>query len=81
MEGVVPRPDVAPFLQQHFVALAADCDDPEGEVIDLAQNLEDAMMLPFVMLVDANGEFLAGSSGAQTPADLAALLRHAVDRA
>ena len=67
MQGVVPRPDVAPLLQEHFVALAADADDPEDELIDLAGNLEDAMMLPFVLFADAEGRFLAGSSGPVNP--------------
>jgi thioredoxin-related protein len=64
VQAVVPRPDVAPHLQQHFVALASDCDDPEDEVVQLAMKLEDAEMLPFVIFADSNGEFLEGSAGA-----------------
>lgn len=56
------------MLSEHFVALASDCDDPEPEVIDLARNLEDAYMLPFVVFADADGRFVAGSSGAIAPA-------------
>lgn len=67
MQGVVPHPQIAPLLQQGFVALASDCDDPEDEVIALAQNLEDATMLPFVVFADAEGRFLTGSSGAVNP--------------
>ena len=67
MQGVVPHPEIAPLLQSGFVGLAADCDDPEEEVIALAQNLEDAYMLPFVMFTDAQGQFLAGASGAVNP--------------
>jgi hypothetical protein len=67
VQGVVPHPQIAPLLQQGFVALASDCDDPEEEVIALAQNLEDATMLPFVVFADAEGRFLAGSSGAVNP--------------
>ena len=67
MQGVVPHPQIAPLLQQGFVALASDCDDPEEEVIALARNLEDAYMLPFVVFADAEGRFLAGSSGAVNP--------------
>ena len=59
------------------MALAASCDDPEHEIIELAQNLEDAMMLPFLLFVDANGEFLTGSSGAVTPDAFRALLEKA----
>lgn len=67
MEAVVPRPDVAPMLQEHFVGVASDCDDPEDEVIGLAQELEDAMMLPFVLFAEADGTFIDGYSGVVTP--------------
>lgn len=67
VQGVVPHPEVAPLLQAGFVAVASDCDDPEDEVVALAQNLEDAYMLPFVVFADAEGRFLAGSSGAVNP--------------
>lgn len=67
MEGVVPRPDVAPLLQEHFVALAADADDTEDGVIQLAMKLEDAMMLPFVLFADSEGNFLDGYAGVGTP--------------
>lgn len=68
MQGVVPRADIAPLLQQHFVAVASDADDTEEAVVELAYNLEDAMMLPFVIFADADGRFLAGSSGFVDPA-------------
>ena len=68
MQGVVPRADIASLLQQHFVALASDADDTEDEVLKLAYNLEDAMMLPFVLFADGDGRFLAGSSGFVNPA-------------
>ena len=67
MEGVVPRPDIGPLLSEHFVALAADADDPEPEVLALAERLEDAMMLPFVLFADAEGRFVDGYSGVVTP--------------
>jgi len=57
-------------LQQHFVALASDADDPEDGVLSLAYRLEDAMMLPFVMFADAEGRFLEGSSGAVKPGSI-----------
>jgi thioredoxin 1 len=75
VQSVVPRPDIAPILQQHFVALASDADDTEDEVIDLAQHLQDAMMLPFVILTDKTGQFVAGSSGMVNPATFAATLK------
>ena len=78
VQSVVPRPDVAPLLQQSFVALASDCDDAEDEVLALADQLEDAQMLPFVLVADANGKFLGGSSGALGPAALRQLLETAL---
>ena len=74
MEALVPRPDIGPVLQAGFVALAADCDDPEEEVVDLARRIEDAYMLPFVIVADANGQFIAGASGMQTPEGFLGLL-------
>ena len=67
MEGVVPRPDVAPLLQEKFVALASDADAAEDGVVRLAMKLEGAMMLPFVIFADADGGFLDGYSGVVTP--------------
>ena len=74
MQGVLPRPDVAPLLQAGFVALASDADDPEDAVLRLAYRIEDAMMLPFVLFADAEGKFLAGSSGFVNPAAFRATL-------
>lgn len=68
VQSIVPRPDVAPLLQQHFVAVAADADDTERAVEKIAMELEDATMLPFVLFVDADGEFVDGFSGAVNPA-------------
>ncbi len=78
MQAVVPRPDVAPLLQEHFVALASDCDDPEPEVQQLAMKVENAMMLPFVILADADGQFLEGHSGAVAPEQLRGMLERAI---
>jgi hypothetical protein len=74
VQGVLRRPDVAPLLQAGFVALASDADDPEDSVLRLAYRLEDAMMLPFVLFADAEGKFLAGSSGFVNPAAFRATL-------
>ena len=74
MQGVVPRPDVAPLLRAGFVALASDADDPEEAVLRLAYRLEDAMMLPFVIFADAEGRVLEGSSGFVNPATFRATL-------
>ena len=56
------------------MALAADCDDPEEEVVDLARRLDEAYMLPFVIVTDSNGQFLGGASGMQTPEGLLGIL-------
>ncbi|QDU68366.1 thioredoxin family protein [Engelhardtia mirabilis] len=64
VQSVVPRPEVAELLRENFVALASDCDDPEEEVEELAMKLEDATTLPFIVLADANGQFLEGIAGA-----------------
>lgn len=63
----MPRPDVAELLQKGYVAVASDCDDAEDEVMALAAELEDAMMLPFVLFAEADGSFLDGYSGVVTP--------------
>lgn len=77
VEAVIPRPDVAPLLQEHFIALASDCDEADPEVEDLAMKLEGATMLPFVLLADSGGQFLDGLSGNVPPAELVAFLeRH-----
>ena len=70
VQNVLTRPEVRELVDEHYVVLASDCDDPEDEVFDLAHKLEDAMMLPFVLIVDAQGQFIEGSSGAQDPATL-----------
>jgi hypothetical protein len=67
VEGVVPRPDIAPLLRDQFVALAADADAAEPQVLALADQLEGAMMLPFVIFTDSAGRFLDGYSGVVTP--------------
>ena len=77
MQAVVPRPDIAPLLQR-FVALAADCDDPDPEVDELAQRVPDAMMLPFVILVDHRGQYVDGYSGAIGPEALRQMLERAL---
>ena len=65
---IVPMPATARLLKERFVALASDADEPESEIIDIAsEHLADAMMLPFVMIVDQDGKFLGGSSGALRP--------------
>lgn len=70
----MPHAEIAPVLREHFVALASDCDALEPEVIELAQQLEDAYMLPFVVFADGEGNFVRGSSGMVQPAAFKATL-------
>lgn len=74
MQAVLPRPDVAPLLQEHYVALSADADLPETEVHRLLFKLKNASMLPIVILADSKGQFLDGLAGASDPARIKALL-------
>jgi thioredoxin-related protein len=72
VESVVPQANIAKLLKERFVAVASDIDDPEPAVLDLAmENLPDAMMLPFVLFTDADGNFLAGGHGAVSPSSFA----------
>ena len=78
MQAVLPRPDVAPLLRQHYVALAGDADLPEAEIHRLLFKVRSASMLPIVILADAEGRFLDGLSGVADPARIRALLeKHA----
>jgi hypothetical protein len=68
VQGVVPQPAIAKLLQDRFVALAADIDAPEQGLVDLLMaNMPDAMMLPFVVFTDADGNWLQGMQGAVHP--------------
>lgn len=60
---------MATLLQTHFVALASDCDAPERPLIELVtSHMADATMLPFVLFVDADGQWLDGMAGSIEPA-------------
>jgi len=74
VQAVIPRPDVAPLLQKHYVALAADPDLPEAEVHRLLFKLRNATMLPIVLVADAEGRFLEGMAGVSEPERVKALL-------
>lgn len=70
MEAVLPAPGIAEIMKEHFVGLAADADAPEREVIELIQtHLADGMMLPFILFTDAEGGYLAGTTGLVRPDD------------
>ena len=59
------------MASEHFVGLAADADAPEAPIIELAStHLADAMMLPLVMFLDADGHYLGGTHGMVNPDDL-----------
>jgi len=81
VQAVVPSPGIAPLLEQHFVGLASDADEPEQEIIELiSEHLADGMMLPFVMFTDAEGKYLAGSHGAVNPNTFRSTLEQLVAR-
>lgn len=74
VQSTVPRPEIAALLKEHFVALASDCDEAEEEVEELAAKMEDATMLPFILFVDAEGQFIEGLSGSIEAASLQRML-------
>lgn len=78
VQAIVPRPDVAPLLQERFVALAGDADEPEPQVHRLVFKIPNATMLPFVLIADAEGKYVAGKAGAQDPAAFKQWLESAV---
>lgn len=75
VESVVPRPEIAALLRAGYIALASDCDAAEEEVEALAMQVPDASMLPIVIFADAQGRYLAGSSGAVHPRQFEETLR------
>ena len=77
MQAVIPTPNISALLQKSYVALAADCDDPEPEVRDLAMQMVNATTLPFVMIADPDGKFVAGSAGRVDPNALHKMLEKA----
>lgn len=77
VQAILPRPDVAPLLQERFVALAGDVDDPEPAVHRLVFRIPNATILPFVLVADPDGNYLAGAAGPQEPAAFRALLEGA----
>ena len=81
VESVIPRPEVHAYLNEHFVSLADDCDEMAPQVLALGQkHMPAARMLPFIMVTDADGNWLGGSSGAVSAESLLELLRSAVGK-
>ena len=66
MQSAIPHPQVASRLGAHFVGVAADADSADPRVLQLAMQLEDANMLPFVIFTDDAGAFQTGYSGVGT---------------
>jgi len=80
VESILPRPEVRDYLNEHFVSLADDCDDMAPQVRELGmRHLATARVLPFVLLTDAEGRWLGGSSGAVTAEGFLRMLRAAVE--
>ncbi len=53
--------------------MAIDCDNPEAEVQQIwVSHMAWARSLPFVFYADADGEFLHGTSGGRSVAELLA---------
>lgn len=63
VQSTLQRPELAQALRAGWVMLAADCDAGEEPVELLAQQVPDGMMLPFVILADAEGRYLEGRAG------------------
>ena len=63
MEGQLLDDEVAAELKKSYLAVAVDADDPEHEAMQLVFKLENAMMLPIVVIADSTGQFLDGFSG------------------
>jgi thioredoxin-related protein len=79
VEEIIPRPEIRDLLNVHFICMADDCDRMDAAVRALAlSHLPRARTLPFILLVDANGRWLGGSSGKTTAEAFLELLRAAV---
>ncbi len=79
VQNTLKLPEIAPLLAEHFVLLAADCDNADEDVEEIALKLEEAMELPFVLLLDSNGQFLGGVSGAVEGVQLERTLERLVE--
>lgn len=67
VEALLPAPDVRAEIDQHFVLLASDCDDPEQEIVRIgAEHMSHARSLPFVLYLNGEGEFVFGTQGGRT---------------
>lgn len=71
VEGAIPHEAVKARLNESFVAVAIDCDQSATEVEDLRDlHMPWARSLPFVFYTDEEGQFLHGTSGGRSAAEL-----------
>lgn len=68
VEGVMTHSKIKPELENKFVLLAADCDNPEEEVRKIgAHHMASARSLPFIMYLNSKGDFVFGTQGGRDP--------------
>ena len=79
VQNTIPREEIAGLLREHFVPLAIDCDEAPEEVDELAMKLEGASMLPFVLVVDAQGQFVEGHEGVLEAGALLRMLERLIE--
>lgn len=66
-------------MNELFIAVAIDCDNADPEVRKMAApHMGWARSLPFLIYVNADGEFLHGTEGGRSPAQLLADFERAV---
>jgi uncharacterized protein YyaL (SSP411 family) len=81
-ELLIPDPDCAPLLQEHFVCLSVDVENPDSELMEIGtQHMPYATMLPFCFYLNPEGAFLHGSTGRLDKQVFTADLRHALNQA
>jgi thioredoxin-related protein len=78
IETIIPKEEIKSLLNEHFIAYADDCDEMAPEVQELGvEHMRYASTLPFMMFTDAEGEWIAGASGATNPTQFLALIKQA----
>ncbi|MCC6750059.1 MAG: thioredoxin family protein [Deltaproteobacteria bacterium] len=71
VEGAIPQEAVKARLNESFIAVAADCDEPDPALLELwRHHMPWARSLPFVFYVDENGAFLHGTTGSRSASEL-----------
>lgn len=82
VENVIPTDAVKRAINDGFVAVAIDCDQPDPAVRALgAAHMSFARMLPFLIYTDADGKFLHGTQGGKSASELLADLELASKKA